>query len=497
MDNFDKLFNDKLNEITENDFEFKDVSWERFQNEWNENEEKKPATLPLWIKRNAVAAAVIGLLLLSNVFFAQQFLGTQGEIKKISNTVNDLQESVATCGEQTEHYSEIITDLKTKLEQQTNIIATQKEVIETQNERLVQQNQMSLQPVFSNQNRLIPNNNQNKTTNYFDNSLNSNDKNSTLSTINNNGTNAELSSRLTISEKPKNPLKNDLNNNSNTNEKTITPSPNQATTDNSEIVNNVQDIVLLDKLQMVLDDFYENVDIKKRPIPIVENEYKPDFETKLNLLKEDAKPSVYQLGFQSKYTFLPTFDYLPSMNMTNNGVIANALFFNNFRLQIGANYWGQFFKVEEVETFADGIITPFIDNYPVVTPVSGLDELTKIEAKIYGFDLPINAQILLRPNAKFNPYIGFGLNGRYINNYELEYYFIDYSTNYDYEVKSEEKVNNLDFGIWQSDIGMDYKVFDNWLINFEINYLRSFKGQTFGLPNIQQYGASFGIKYEF
>ena len=285
--------------------------------------------------------------------------------------------------------------------------------------------------------------------------------------------------------------------------------PNKSTTTNNRINNEVVNSTLnntgelpksieeLERLQILLDNNDDNLSIVKRPIPTVEKEYKPDFRTRVNLLIEDAKPSTYQLGIQSKYTFLPTFEGLPAMHITNNGVIANALFFNSFRLQIGANYWLNSFEVDNIETFADGIITPFIDEYPTVLPASPLDELAKVEAKSYGFDFPISAQILLRRDKVFTPYIGFGLKGRFTNSYVQEYYFMDNVSGYEYEIKEEGVAETFDFGIWESQLGMDYKIYQNWLVNFEINYLRSFKEQMFGLPNIQQYGASLGVKYEF
>lgn len=514
MDNFDKLFNDKLNEITENDFEFKESSWERFQNEWTEESKvEKPAVLPLWLKRNAVAAAVVGLLLLSNVFFAQQVLSTRSDIKKLNTTVEELQKSVTTCSEQSDNYSEIITDLKVKMAEQAQLINNQKALIETQNERLMTQSRMSLMPVFPNQNGFISNKNNNNSIDNFNNQLNNNDKNSTTSTVNNNGTNAAPASELTIGEKPKKMSKNegknegknnsndDLNqvvdNNSITKENTTASSPNKSETNENEMVNTTKEMVLLDKKTIVLGDFSKNIDLKKRPIPVVENEYKPDFATRMYMLKEAAKPSAYQVGLASKYTYLPTVSGLSPMRITNNGVVANALFFNNFRLQIGAEYWLSTFEAEDIENMADGTITPILDAYPTILPTSPLDELTKIESSTNGFDFPLSAQILLRPKKSFNPYVGFGLVGRYTNNYSAEHYFIDNATSYEYESKNETAVQRLDIGMWQSQLGMDYQVFDNWLVNVEINYLRSFKAPIFGLTDIQQYGASLGIKYEF
>jgi len=498
MDNFDKLFNDKLNEITEDDFEFKESSWERFQNEWTEESKVGQfAVLSRWLKHNAVAATVVGLLLLSNVFFAQQNLSTRSEIEKLNTTVEELQKSVTTCNEQSENYSKIITDLKVKLAKQTELTNNQKALIETQNERLMMQSSMSLMPVLPNQNDFSIDNNQSIMIGDSSEKFGDNGKNSTVSTTNNNGTSAVPSSELTIGEKPKNPLNNAVKDNSGAKESVTVSSSTVVATGKNEIVTATEEMIFLDKKTVVLGDFPENIDFKKRPVLIIENEHKPNFGTKLNKLKEEIKPSAYQVGITSRYTYLPTFSGLSPMTITNNGVVANALFFNNFRLQIGAEYWVNRFEVDDIEELEDGIVTPFIDVYPPVYPTSALDELAKIESISGGFDFPLSAQILLRPKRSFSPYIGFGLIGRYTNNYSAEYDFIDNVTASEYEVKTEMAVQRLDIGMWQSQLGMDYKISDNWLANFEINYLRSFKAPTFGLTDIQQYGASLGIKYEF
>jgi hypothetical protein len=55
------------------------------------------------------------------------------------------------------------------------------------------------------------------------------------------------------------------------------------------------------------------------------------------------------------------------------------------------------------------------------------DKLTKLEGQVNGFDMPIMAEILLRPDARFNPRLGFGVVGRYYDKYNLEYSIKDYN----------------------------------------------------------------------
>ncbi|NJN78013.1 MAG: hypothetical protein HC803_06480 [Saprospiraceae bacterium] len=100
MDKFDKLFQDKLNQINENDFEFKESSWERFHNDFEtENVTSKRVVSLVWLKRNAVAAAIVLLLLMSNVFFAKQFLNTRSDVKALSETVETLKSEIIVCQE--------------------------------------------------------------------------------------------------------------------------------------------------------------------------------------------------------------------------------------------------------------------------------------------------------------------------------------------------------------------------------------------------------------
>ena len=81
--------------------------------------------------------------------------------------------------------------------------------------------------------------------------------------------------------------------------------------------------------------------------------------------------------------------------------------------------------------------------------------------------------------------------------HKLEYYFIDDTSNYEYEVKNKGQINNLNIGVWESQLGMDYRIFDNWLVSGEINYLQSFKNQPFGFSRVWQFGGRVGVKYEF
>ena len=72
MDNFDKIFQDKLNQINEADFEFKPAAWERFDTQREKSTENRKGIFYLWLKRNSAVAAIILLLLISNIFFAHQ-----------------------------------------------------------------------------------------------------------------------------------------------------------------------------------------------------------------------------------------------------------------------------------------------------------------------------------------------------------------------------------------------------------------------------------------
>jgi outer membrane protein W len=49
----------------------------------------------------------------------------------------------------------------------------------------------------------------------------------------------------------------------------------------------------------------------------------------------------------------------------------------------------------------------------------------------------------------------------------------------------------------QSQLGIDYQIYNHWLLNAELNYLNAYSNQPFGIPNIQQFGGLIGVKYQF
>ena len=518
MDNFDKLFNEKLNEITEHDFEMKESSWERFHNRWNE-EEKRTRVIWLWVKRNAIAAAIIGLLLTSNVFFAQQSIYTQSRMKELVDSISTIQKSLVTSNKKTQENAVVISELRTKLKHQETIIAEQKALLEAKETQRATQNLMNIQPQFSNKNDInsstnpinqynnIGNNSTNSTNNIENagstNPLEENGQQSTSEnvgiTTNNSAPTSEANATVIANDNTENNTisTDNLGNVIAEQQPTITQE-NQIIGNQSEGINQVDELSFLDNAQFTLQtNFDKDITLKKWPLSEVENEFKPSFETRLFMLKEAAKPSAYQVGLQSKYTISRTFEGLPSMNITNNGVIGNALFFNNLRLQVGANYWNYKYEIEDIETLTDDLITPFLESYPTVSPLHSTDELTKIESKSNGFDFPMSAQILLRSQKSLTPYLGFGAVGRFVNNYTSEYHFYEDSGDDDYELGINENIRSFGVGIWQGQIGLDYNVYKNWLLNVELNYSKNFKTPAFGLTNIQEYGGSVSIKYNF
>ena len=90
MDNFDKIFQDKLNQINEADFEFKPAAWERFDTQREKSTENRKGIFYLWLKRNSAVAAIILLLLISNIFFAHQSVLTRYEVATISEQFQKL-----------------------------------------------------------------------------------------------------------------------------------------------------------------------------------------------------------------------------------------------------------------------------------------------------------------------------------------------------------------------------------------------------------------------
>lgn len=63
--------------------------------------------------------------------------------------------------------------------------------------------------------------------------------------------------------------------------------------------------------------------------------------------------------------------------------------------------------------------------------------------------------------------------GLYYNDSKLEYYFTDYTTYYEYEIKAAEKVFYLGFSMLQSQFGINYRILNHWLLNVESNYLNA------------------------
>ncbi len=514
MDNFDKLFNKKLNEITENDFEMKESSWERFHNQWNERE-KRTTVIWLWVKRNAIAAAVIGLLLTSNVFFAQQSIYTQNRMKELADSVHTIQKSLVASNRKAQESEVVISDLRKVLEKQETIIEEQKVLLEAKAVQLEQQSALSVLPQLSTNNDLSKGSNivDNKkqtidknSTNNTGNTVNSNSskedgQHSTNDNVNNTSTNSDLTSGTNIPVTSNDNTDNNATDNFNTviaGQQPTIALENQITDNASEAVIQAEEISYLDNLQLTLNtNFDKDITLKQWPLAEVESDFKPSFETRLFMLKESLKPSGYQVGVQSIYTSSPVSGGLPVMQISKNGIITNALFFNNLRLQVGANYWDYNYEVEDIEDLADGVITPILEAYPTVLPLSATDQLTKIESSSNGFDVPVAAQLLLRSQKSLTPYIGFGVVGRFTNVYTSEHHFFDYLDDDDYELSVNESIRSFDFGIWQGQVGLDYNLYKNWLLNIELNYSKSFKTPTFGLPNIQEYGGSMSIKYNF
>ena len=524
MDNFDKLFNEKLNEITEHDFDMQESSWERFHNQWNE-EEKRTRVVWLWVKRNVIAAAVIGFLLTSNVFFAQQSIYTQSRMKELVDSISTIQKSLITSNKRTQENAVVISALNAKLKQQETVIAEQKALLEAKDMQQTTQSLMDIRHQFSTEKDI--NSNSTNPVNQYNNI----DNNSTNNTSNNSINNTEKVSNITpLEENGQQPTSENVG--ITTNNSTLTSETNTTVTTNDNIENNtistidsgnviaeqqptitqenqivnnqpeginqVDELSFLDNVPFTLQtNFDKDITLKNWPLAEVENEFKPSFETRLFMLKEAAKPSAYQVGVQSKYTISPTYEGLPSMNITNNGVIGNALFFNNLRLQVGANYWYYKYEIEDIKSLADDLITPILEGYPTILPLHTTDELTKIESKSNGFDFPMSAQILLRSQKALTPYIGFGVVGRFVNNYTSEHHFYEDTGDDDYELGVNELIRSFDTGIWQGQVGLDYKVYKNWLLNIELSYSKNFKTPTFGLTNIQEYGGSVSIKYNF
>jgi hypothetical protein len=468
MDNFDKLFQDKLNEINENDFEFKESSWERFHKNVDAEEVVSPrGVVPIvWVKRNAVAAAIILLLLTSNVFFAKQFLTTRSNVKALSETVENLKGEIVSCQENSAFANE------------------NKNTNENEN-----QNQ--------NQNT---NTNENTNTNGLTNASNNSNRNDVSAIIpdveNFNGNSNENSSRVLGTNSNNDGIVNSEPPNTDANATIEQSNPDLLGQASATIEQSIDE---LNRLNLVLNNA-NSADAKwwTRQDSTYTGHLKTSFGTKVILAAQASKPSVYQLGTGFQLTNITTANGIQPLTMMNIGISGNALFYNRLRLEIGTEWWTQNIHFENMETVADGVYSNVLVGFPMLEPNYPQDKLTKLEGQVHGFDVPIMAEILLRPGARFNPYLGFGVVGRYYDKYNLEHYFKEYNNQtYEYELKEKGTVQQFDFGLWQGKLGFDIRLSEHWLLNTELSYIKSYRQQIFGLKTVEQYGGRVGVKYEF
>lgn len=493
MDNFDKLFQNKLNEINENDFEFKESSWERFHKnmEVEEAVPKRGVVPMVWLKRNAVAAAVILLLLTSNVFFAKQFLSTRNDVKALTSTIENLKTDIVSCQERSENYTQTVASLKGQVEAQTTLIGEQSALIsEVRNE-----NENSNSNANANANKNA-NKNENKNAN-----ANANENASRVL-----GTNANLNNGNGLGNNIDNNIENNTNEVSNNGGIVTINGENDDENDGAitkpleqEVVKSEVENIELNRLDFTLDNS-NAADTKwwEKQDSTYTGHQKTSLGTKGLLLAEASKPSAYQIGASFQFSPILTAKGLDPILAMNTGISANALFFNRLRLGIGADRWLHTINFDAIETAADGVYDDIIPNLTTLNPNNPQDELNKLEGEIRGFDVPLTAEILLRPTARWSPYLGFGVVGRYYDNYNFEHYFYENgSSAYRYEMKVQGQVRQFDLSLWQSKVGMDFKMSNHWLLNGELSYLKSYREQIYGLKNVQQFGVRIGIKYQF
>ncbi len=462
MDKFDKLFHDKLQEITENEFKFSNSSWERFQNQWQmEESDNQKSSFLVWLKRNLTAAAIISLLLMSNIFFAKQFLNTRNEIKKLTSTIDDFKINIAICQKQTVDYEQTVARLEVQLQTQTDLI---------------------------NENK-----NKNITELLSINSKLNNNNNNRILTTNHQPPNANLNTSKNLDNANSFSLGNNLKN-ENENIDEIRKSLEQ------ELVSSDIKNIELNRLNFRLNN--QNLDSTKWATLPNASEYnnpqKTSWSTRVLLLAEAGKPTDYQIGAGFQFAVMPTFKEIEPILVMNTGINTNALFFNNLRIGIGVNKWTHSINFENIQQKPDGYYNSILPNFTTLNPTNPQDELTKIEGNVEGFDFPLELKVLLRPNKKWNTYLGFGVVGRYYDNYNFEQYFYEHGNpSYDYEIDDLGRIHRFDWGLWQVKAELDYALSQYWFVNTELSYLKNYQEQVFGLKNLQQFGVRLGIKYQF
>jgi opacity protein-like surface antigen len=107
----------------------------------------------------------------------------------------------------------------------------------------------------------------------------------------------------------------------------------------------------------------------------------------------------------------------------------------------------------------------------------------------------MTAQIMLRPNARINPYIGFGIVANYYDDYNFEHYLSRGA--FRYEMDSKGKVETWNFNNWQGSAGVDVALTDNWLLNAAFSYTKPYRTQPIGVENVATVGGLLGVKYAF
>lgn len=502
MDNFDKEFQDKLNQINETDFEFKPAAWERFHAHREKSPKDRKGAFYLWLKRNSAAAAIILLLLISNIFFAHQSVSTRYEVTEISKKF----EKLATAFESIQFGNDVEeSDRLKEIEDLNKDLISSKETIiklNKENEIKVKAFQTELKKaeilvsnikmVYENMDNAIYENSKNKVNNRKAKSSIFNDDNFAVAT--------KTPNLSTIGESKKSRIiDNIINNNYIKTDKSdeLVNENLLANKSEMEAINTKLDFLETPLLNLELT---QNNQIYFGKLPKSTSAYgKISFRDKLILFGEQAKPTNSQVGLNFQLGFIPAENGVAAVTDLQTGLNASTLFFNRIRLNTGINFWLQSYKYDNLDNLSDEVITGLIANLPTPVPTNPQDDLDKIEGQILGFSFPLTAQVLLgKKNSKWQPFIGFGMIGRYFNHAQFEYYFSDINNIYNtYEVKYPEDIKQFDFNLLTSNIGVSYQLSEQLELETLFNYSKSNVAQPIGIIDLEQFGGQLNIKYNF
>jgi hypothetical protein len=236
-----------------------------------------------------------------------------------------------------------------------------------------------------------------------------------------------------------------------------------------------------------LAELESNVEVKR---------HKNSLADYLFVIREGLSPDGYELGLtvDGNLGYLP--DYFNNSRI-GGGLVGGFRFSDNIRLSVGAVWMNSIYKLDNIqdgnysdETFA---------SLPELKPFYVDDQLKKAEGRLQFIEIPLEAEYVFFKNKKWRPFVGAGVVARYHYKQTFEYYFLQ-APNYLAEYNTGYKEGNFkEFGLdtWTAKAGIEYSINRHWLTKGSLNYANDFNANGFDSRTFQQFGIGLSLMYCF